>query len=170
MNLCLLIPLIVGLITAFLGYLIGKLSSKNIKNDEIVLLKNKIAKLEASLRTCRENNSNLETDLKLARTGIETSFDSALVKKIFGKKIKENDLKIVEGIGPKIESLFHNFGIDTWKILGETSVEKCQEVLNSGGNRYKIHKPDSWPKQAQLASEGKWQELKDWQETLNGGK
>ncbi|WP_299001112.1 hypothetical protein [uncultured Tenacibaculum sp.] len=170
MNLCLLIPLIVGLITAFLGYLIGKLSSKNIKNDEIVLLKNKIAKLEASLRTCRENNSNLETDLKLARTGIETSFDSALVKKIFGKKIKENDLKIVEGIGPKIESLFHNFGIDTWKILGETSVEKCQEVLNSGGDRYKIHKPDSWPKQAQLASEGKWQELKDWQETLNGGK
>ncbi|WP_299005108.1 hypothetical protein [uncultured Tenacibaculum sp.] len=170
MNLCILIPLIVGLITAFLGYLIGKLSSKNIKNDEIVLLKNKIAKLEASLRTCRENNSNLETDLKLARTGIETSFDSALVKKIFGKKIKENDLKIVEGIGPKIESLFHNFGIDTWKILGETSVEKCQEVLNSGGNRYKIHKPDSWPKQAQLASEGKWQELKDWQETLNGGK
>ena len=170
MNLCLLIPLIVGLITAFLGYLIGKLSSKNIKNDEIVLLKNKIAKLEASLRTCRENNSNLETDLKLARTGIETSFDSALVKKIFGKKIKENDLKIVEGIGPKIEGLFHNFGIDTWKILGETSVEKCQEVLNSGGDRYKIHKPDSWPKQAQLASEGKWQELKDWQETLNGGK
>ena len=170
MNLCLLIPLIVGLITAFLGYLIGKLSSKNIKNDEIVLLKNKIAKLEASLRTCRENNSNLETDLKLARKGIETSFDSALVKKIFGKKIKENDLKIVEGIGPKIESLFHNFGIDSWKILGETSVEKCQEVLNSGGDRYKIHKPDSWPKQAQLASEGKWQELKDWQETLNGGK
>lgn len=170
MNLCLLIPLIVGLITAFLGYLIGKLSSKNIKEDEIVLLKNKIVKLEDSLRTCRENNSNLETDLKLARTGTETSFDSALVKKIFGKKIKENDLKIVEGIGPKIESLFHNFGIDTWKILGETSVEKCQEVLNSGGDRYKIHKPDSWPKQAQLASEGKWQELKDWQETLNGGK
>ena len=93
MNLCLLIPLIVGLITAFLGYLIGKLSSKNIKNDEIVLLKNKIAKLEASLRTCRENNSNLETDLKLARTSTETFFDSALVKKIFGKKIKENDLK-----------------------------------------------------------------------------
>ena len=170
MNWCILIPLLVGLITAFLGFLIGKLSCKNIKEDEIVLLKNKIAKLEASLRICRENNSNLETDLKFARKSTETSFDSALVKKIFGKKIKENDLKIVEGIGPKIESLFHNFGIDTWKKLGEISVEKCREVLNSGGDRYKIHKPDTWPKQAQLASEGKWQELKGWQETLNGGK
>jgi len=170
MNWCILIPLLVGLITAFLGYLIGKLSSKNIKNDEIVLLKNKIAKLEASLRTCRENNSNLETDLKLARTSTETSFDSALVKKIFGKKIKENDLKIVEGIGPKIEELFHNFSINTWKLLSEASVEKCQEVLKSGGDRYKIHKPDSWPKQAQLASEGKWQELKDWQDNLDDGK
>ena len=170
MNWCILIPLLVGLITAFLGYLIGKLSSKNIKNDEVVLLKNKIAKLEASLRTCRENNSNLETDLKLARTSTETSFDSALVKKIFGKKIKENDLKIVEGIGPKIEELFHNFSINTWKLLSEASVEKCQEVLKSGGDRYKIHKPDSWPKQAKLAYEGKWKELKDWQEKLSEGK
>lgn len=177
MNWCILIPLLVGLITTFLGYLIGKLSSKNIKKDEIVLLKNKIAKLESSLRNCKESKSVLENDLKTAKSNAtssiseeQTSFNIDEVKKVFGKKIKENDLKIVEGIGPKIEELFHNFNINTWELLSETSVEKCQEVLKSGGDRYRAHKPNTWPKQAKLAYEGKWQELKNWQDDLDGGK
>jgi len=177
MNWCILISLAVAVIAAILGYLLGKLSSKNIKKDEIVLLKNKIAKLESSLRNCKESKSVLETDLKLAKSNTgssisekQISFNIDETKKIFGKKIKENDLKIVEGIGPKIEELFHNFNINTWKLLAETSVEKCQEVLKSGGDRYRAHKPNTWPKQAQLAYEGKWQELKDWQDNLDGGK
>lgn len=67
-------------------------------------------------------------------------------------------------MGPKIEELFHNSGISTWKELGETSIDKCQEVLKSGGDRYRAHKPNTWPKQAQLAYEGKWQD------NLDGGK
>lgn len=177
MNWCILIALAIAVIAAILGYLLGKLSSKNIKKDEIVLLKNKIAKLESSLRNCKESKSVLETDLKLAKSNIglsisekQVSFNIDEAKKVFGKKIKENDLKIVEGIGPKIEELFHNFNINTWKLLSETSIEKCQEVLKSGGDRYRAHKPNTWPKQAQLAYEGKWQELKDWQDNLDGGK
>jgi hypothetical protein len=30
--------------------------------------------------------------------------------------------------------------------------------------------PGTWPKQAELAAEGKWDELKAWQEELDGGK
>ncbi|TDQ28649.1 hypothetical protein [Tenacibaculum caenipelagi] len=171
MNWSILIPLVVGVVSAILGYLLGKLLSKNKNGNEKVLLKNKIAKLESSLRNCKESRLILETDLKLAKeSSVFISFDATLAKAILGKKIKENDLKIVEGIGPKIEGLFHNFGINTWKALGETSVAKCQEVLNSGGERYKVHKPNTWPKQAKLAYEGKWQELKDWQDNLGGGK
>ena len=171
MNRSILIPLIVGVISAILGYLLGRLSKKSKNGNEKVLLNNKIAKLESSLRNCKESKSILETDLKLAKeSSVLIPFDAALAKTVLGKKIKENDLKIIEGIGPKIEGLFHNFGINTWKALGETSVATCQEVLNSGGERYKIHKPNTWPKQAQLAYEGKWEELKDWQDNLDGGK
>ncbi|REH56289.1 hypothetical protein C7448_101327 [Tenacibaculum gallaicum] len=177
MNWCILISLAVAVIAAILGYLLGKLSSKNIRKDEIVLLKNKIAKLESSLRNCKESKSVLETDLKLAKSSMassihekQTSFNIDEVKKIFGRKIKKNDLKIVEGIGPKIEELFHNFSINSWKLLAETSVEKCQEVLKSGGDRYRVHKPNTWPKQAKLAYEGKWQELKNLQDNLDGKK
>ena len=97
-------------------------------------------------------------------------FDAAAAKAIFGKNIKENDLTIVEGIGPKIQELFHNHQIKTWKELSECTVDKCQSVLDSGGDNYKIHKPGTWPKQAKFAYEGKWAELLKWQEELDGGK
>jgi propionyl-CoA carboxylase alpha chain len=84
--------------------------------------------------------------------------------------IKQDDLKIVEGIGPKIRELFHNFDIDTWAKLGDTSVEKCQEVLNSGGKRFEIHRPNTWPMQAEMAALGKWSELKKWQDEHDYGK
>ncbi|OSY88990.1 LSU ribosomal protein L21p [Tenacibaculum holothuriorum] len=178
---CWLIPLLVGLISAILAYLLGRLSSGNNSDGNIDEWKAKVAKLEADLEGCYATKMNLETDLSAAKSSLASSlagatvvtlipFDADAAKAVFGKKIKENDLKIVEGIGPKIEGLFHNFDIKTWKDLGEASVEKCQEVLNSGGERYRIHKPTTWPKQAKLAYEGKWQELKDWQDELDGGK
>ncbi|CAL2088689.1 hypothetical protein LNI90_03870 [Tenacibaculum dicentrarchi] len=85
---------------------------------------------------------------------------------IFSKRVKENDLKIVAGINPKIEGLFHAFGIKTWEDLAGTSVEKCQEILKSVGNKYKIQKPKTWPKQAKLANQGKWKELQECQGNL----
>ncbi|WP_299105689.1 hypothetical protein [uncultured Tenacibaculum sp.] len=180
---CWLIPLIVGAICALLGYLLGRLLSGGNNNDELDVWKNKVAQLEADLEACNRNKINLEADLKTAQSSKATMaasfagaaatlipFDAAAAKAVFGKKIKENDLKIVEGIGPKIEGLFHNFDIKTWKDLGEASLEKCKEVLTSGGDRYRMHKPDTWSKQAKLAYEGKWKELKDWQDALDGGK
>jgi len=42
--------------------------------------------------------------------------------------------------------------------------------LNSGGERFRLHNPGTWPKQAQYAFEGKWKELSEWQDNLKGGK
>jgi predicted flap endonuclease-1-like 5' DNA nuclease len=183
---CWLIPLLVGAICALLGYLLGRLLGGSNKEEEfevIDVLKNRITQLESDLKRCNSSKLNLATDLKTAKsanlemassfsgaTATLNPFDAGAAKAVFGKKIKENDLKIVEGIGPKIEGLFHNFDIKNWKDLGEASVEKCQEVLNSGGDRYRIHKPNTWPKQAKLAYEGKWVELLKWQDELDGGK
>lgn len=193
MSPCIYIPIIVGLLCALLGYLLGRLlgasTNDNTNDDSIVYeLRNKISQLEANLEACnkakltlqndldacRESKAGLSSDLKLAREASASltliPFNADAAKAVFGKKIKQDDLKIVEGIGPKIEGLFHNFNIKTWKALSETSIEKCQEVLNSGGERYRIHKPDTWPQQAKLAYEGKWEELLKWQDKLDGGK
>ena len=89
---------------------------------------------------------------------------------VFRKKIVRDDLKIVEGIGPKIEELFHSAGIMTWKDLASAAVERCQQILDAAGDNFRIHKPDTWPKQSELAYLGKWAELKEWQDSMTGGK
>lgn len=87
-----------------------------------------------------------------------------------GKKVKENDLKLVEGIGPKIEELLHNAGISTWAQLGATEPAAIQQILDEAGSKYAMHDPATWPKQAQLAADGQWAELEAYQEQLKGGK
>lgn len=182
MNWCILIPLLVGAICAILGYLLGKLLGGG-KDDDY---SERIGKLQTELDACRLSKVSLEGDLKTAKSSLTSSlgaatmaassavavssFDAAAAKAVFGKKVKENDLTVVEGIGPKIKELFHNHDVNTWKALSECSIEKCQTVLNSGGDRYKIHKPGTWPKQAKFAHEGKWAELLKWQDELDGGK
>jgi len=81
-----------------------------------------------------------------------------------------DDLTKIEGIGPKISGLLHGGGIKTFVTLSKTAVSKIQELLNAAGPRYQMHKPGSWPKQAGLAADGKWDVLKRLQDELNGGK
>jgi predicted flap endonuclease-1-like 5' DNA nuclease len=84
--------------------------------------------------------------------------------------ITPDDLKVVEGIGPKIEGLLNDAGIMTFKQLSEASTEHLNEVLAAAGRRYQIHDPSTWARQALMAFDGQWDELKVWQDNLKGGK
>lgn len=86
------------------------------------------------------------------------------------KKWKKNDLKIVEGIGPKIEKLLKEAGLDSWKKLSKASFEDIRTVLDGGGAKFKIADPTTWPQQSRLAYEGKFDELEALQEVLKGGR
>lgn len=85
-------------------------------------------------------------------------------------KSKADDLTKVEGIGPKIAEHFNAAGINSFAELAATTVERLQEILNEAGPNYASHNPGTWPKQAELAAAGKWDELKAWQDELDGGK
>jgi large subunit ribosomal protein L21 len=77
-----------------------------------------------------------------------------------------DDLKKVEGIGPKIAETLNEAGITTFAQLAKTDAAKISEIIaDVRGN----HVTDTWPAQAKLAAEGKWDELKKWQDELNGG-
>ncbi|MBK8505615.1 MAG: 50S ribosomal protein L27 [Saprospiraceae bacterium] len=82
---------------------------------------------------------------------------------------KEDDLKVIEGIGPKLESILKEAGISNLKVMSESDPEKLAEILEGAGSRYKMFNPTTWPKQAGLAVEGKWDELKEYQSKLDGG-
>ena len=78
-----------------------------------------------------------------------------------------DDLKKIEGIGPKIASTLAEAGVDSFAKLSDTAAEKIAEIISGvRGN----HITDTWPAQAKMAAEGKWDELKKWQDELDGGK
>jgi large subunit ribosomal protein L21 len=90
-------------------------------------------------------------------------------KKAAAKKATEkaDDLKKIEGIGPKIASTLAEAGIATFADLAKATPAKISEIISGvRGN----HVTDTWPKQAKLAADGKWDELKKWQDELDGGK
>ncbi len=80
------------------------------------------------------------------------------------------DLKIIEGIGKKIEVLLKQEGINTWSDLAEATVERIKAILAKGGNAFNMHDPTNWPAQAQMAVDGEWDRLQEYQEYLIGGK
>ncbi len=86
------------------------------------------------------------------------------------KGVKQDDLKLIEGVGPKIAGLLAEGGLDTWAKVAASTPEAIKEILTAAGPRYATHNPGTWPKQAELAAAGKFDELKTWQDELDGGK
>lgn len=170
---CWLIPLLCTLLGAIFGYLLGKGKGGD-NSADLKLWQDKNAKLQVDLDACNGKlSAKAATPVASFAAGAAVAsipFNAAAAKAAFGKTIKQDDLKVVEGIGPKIAGMFNDAGIKTWQALSESAVADCQKILNGGGDRYKIHDPASWPMQGKMAYEGKWKELAKWQDEHDHGK
>ncbi|WP_299108738.1 50S ribosomal protein L21 [uncultured Winogradskyella sp.] len=103
-------------------------------------------------------------ETKKAEPKVEAKAAAPKAQKATGKA---DDLKKVEGIGPKIASTLVEAGIATFSDLAKATPEAISEIIAGvRGN----HVTDTWPAQAQLAADDKWDELKKWQDELDGGK
>ena len=84
--------------------------------------------------------------------------------------VEKDDLRKIEGIGPKIAGLLNDAGIHTFAALAATEIDAVKQILVDAGGRYSSHDPTTWPQQAKLAAAGEWDKLKTWQDELDGGK
>ncbi len=67
----------------------------------------------------------------------------------------KDDLKIIRGIGPKLESIFNKNGIKTFAQLANAEKAKIQTVLEQAGPLFKNMETADWKKQAAVgAAEG----------------
>ncbi len=81
-----------------------------------------------------------------------------------------DDLKKVEGIGPKIAEILNGSGITTFAALAAASADSIKETLANAEGNFAAHDPTTWPAQAKMAADGEWDKLKVWQDELDGGK
>jgi small subunit ribosomal protein S2 len=81
------------------------------------------------------------------------------------------DLTVIEGIGPKISGILQAAGIATFSDLAALEPERVRQILTDADPRLlRLADPATWPRQAGLAAAGKWDELKDLQTRLSGGR
>lgn len=169
------------LITAFLFYFIGLLFGKKEEKyftdieKENEQLKSEIASHIDKIETMKV----LYTGGKIRRRPaniIENTFTSPDIIKEEDKEskinnetfqIKKDDLKIIEGIGERIEFFLNESGIYTWEQLSQQSVDSLKNILELyEGAAYRIHSPMNWPKLAELAAKGKWDDFYNLQKPV----
>ncbi|SNR15617.1 50S ribosomal protein L21 [Tenacibaculum jejuense] len=150
----------------------------HLKGDKVIVFKKKRRKGYKKKNGHRQYLSEIQIE-SIAASGVKaapkakvepkvevakTEAKKAAPKKSTSKK--GDDLKKIEGIGPKIAETLVSAGISTFAELAKIEPTKISEIIaNVRGN----HVTDTWPKQAELAAEGKWDELKEWQDKLDGG-
>lgn len=81
-----------------------------------------------------------------------------------------DDLSIIEGIGPKAAEVLVAAGIVSFANLAAASAESVKEILTASTARVGHLDPTTWAQQAQLAADGKMEELEELKQKLNNGK
>jgi NADH-quinone oxidoreductase subunit I len=116
--------------------------------------------VEEQERRIREEAKRQAAETKKPATPAQSAASSA-----------PDDLKRIEGIGPKIADVLLAANIQTFAQLAETDVEAIQKILQDADPNL-VHLVDStsWPKQARLAAAGKWEALERLQDRLKGGR
>ena len=111
-----------------------------------------------------EEVSKLETEYDLNKKSIkEKDEEKSEEKSTHDENFEDHDdLKKIEGIGPKIEEVLNQGGIYTFSQLSNSNIERLNILLDKAGNRFKMHDPETWPIQASFASKGDWSALKEF--------
>jgi formate hydrogenlyase subunit 6/NADH:ubiquinone oxidoreductase subunit I len=82
-----------------------------------------------------------------------------------------DDLKRIEGIGPKMSSVLQAAGIKTFAQLADTTPEQLEQILADADQKLaNLADTKTWPRQGKLAASGKWDALEKWQDRLKGGR
>jgi predicted flap endonuclease-1-like 5' DNA nuclease len=78
-----------------------------------------------------------------------------------------DDLKKLEGIGPRVEAVLKAAGIETFAQLAAAEVDRLAAILDEAD--YQYMNPGSWPEQARLAADEDWDALQKLMDELTGG-
>ena len=84
----------------------------------------------------------------------------------------EDDLTRIEGVGPKVASLLNEQGIHSYAQLSKAQSSRLHALLQAAGPTYHLAdtSAETWPEQARLAAQGRWQELLSLQDELKSAR
>jgi len=152
---------------------------QHLKGDKVIVFKKKRRKGYKKRNGHRQSLTQIVIE-GISATGAKKAAPKAEAKTEKVAEVKEakapkaskktDDLVIIEGIGPKAAEVLVAAGIDTFAKLAKTSADKVKGILEASEAKVSHLDPTTWAQQAQLAADGKMDELKKLQDELNGGK
>ncbi len=89
--------------------------------------------------------------------------------RVEGHPVQPDDLTRIEGIGPKLEGILNQAGIDTYKELATLTPEALKDLVRSAHFTSPVD-TTTWPRQAALAASGDWEALAALQAQLRRGR
>lgn len=99
----------------------------------------------------------------------EEAVETAVETAVEPEPVVPDNLRKIEGIGPKISRILNEAGIATFAQLAAATLPQLQKIVHEDAGIH-IARPDTWSEQAQLAADGKWDELEVLQDDLKGGR
>lgn len=87
-----------------------------------------------------------------------------------GNQPKGDNLKKIEGVGPKVAHLLNVAGFTNFKQISEASSDDLYNAIKDEGPTFAAMDTSTWAEQAALAADGKWDELSALQDELKGGR
>ena len=125
--------------------------------------------IEAEAEAFTEQQDQPAEVVEEAKEEVETVAEEVQEEKASEETEIDDDLRRIEGIGPKYADALIAGGINTFAELAALSVEEIENIAKVAGmNRRKSMA--TWAEQAALAAEGKWDELDKLQEELSSGR
>ncbi|HIO96300.1 MAG TPA: 50S ribosomal protein L21 [Leucothrix sp.] len=85
------------------------------------------------------------------------------------KSSAKDDLTKIEGIGPKAAEALTAAGLATFADVSKSTPTKIKKILDEAEGKFGAMDPGTWTKQAKMAATDKWDELKKWQDEMDGG-
>jgi len=120
-------------------------------NETIEDVKDKVEDVTDDLKGKVEKASKPATKKQAAKKAPVKK--TAPVKKAEVKKVEKtvavkNDLKVVKGIGPKMEALLNENGITSYEDLAKTTLKNLEQTLTNAGMNTKMYNSAEWKVQA----------------------
>jgi large subunit ribosomal protein L21 len=81
----------------------------------------------------------------------------------------QDDLEIIEGIGPKMAQVLIDNGVTTFAQVAAATVDDLTAMLKASGGRFSLASLPTWAEQAALLRDGKMDEFKKLTDELVGG-
>lgn len=160
---------------------IESLKSQLDEKEETISNQNiQIQKLDDFINVLKTNVTELENqsanELNRAETA-ETRVD-ALENKLIEKEQElatllartsamQDDLTVLDGIGPKVSSILRLAGVNSFQRLADIDENRIREILEAENpGLLQLTDPTTWPEQARIAAEGDWESINSLKDVL----